>query len=152
MAVTLRLEPLAEHHLAEILAIEKAVNGSPWSERSFRNEIDHRHGVFRVAIEEGRVVGYGGVWLVIDEAHVTNVAVAPVYHRRGIGRRLMIDLLVLAREAGMTCSTLEVRAGNTAAIDLYEKLGFVRTAVRRGYYPDNKEDALVMWRHSLEEL
>ena len=152
MAATLRLESLAEGHLSEILAIENAVNGSPWSERSFRNEIDHRHGIFRVALEDGRVVGYGGIWLVVDEAHVTNVAVAPAFQRRGIGRRLMVDLLTLAREAGMACSTLEVRAGNVAAIDLYEKLGFERTAVRRGYYPDNREDALVMWRHRLDDL
>lgn len=152
MAATLRLEPLAEHHIPAILEIERVVNGSPWSEKSFRNEIDHVHGLFRVAIEGGEVVGYGGVWLVIDEAHVTNVAVAPSHQRQGIGRRMMVELLRAARDAGMTCSTLEVRAGNATALSLYEKLGFERTAVRRGYYPDNKEDAVVMWLHSLEGL
>lgn len=151
MAATLRLEPLAEHHLAAILETEKAVNGSPWSEKSFRNEIDHPHGIFRVAIEGGEVVGYGGLWLVIDEAHVTNVAVAPAHQRKGIGRRLMVELLRAAREAGMVCATLEVRAGNGPALSLYENLGFVRTALRRGYYPDNKEDAVVMWLHRLDE-
>ena len=152
MAATLRFEPLQEAHLPAILAIENAVNGSPWSERSFRNEIDHRHGLFRVALEGGEVVGYGGVWLVIDEAHVTNVAVAPSFQRRGIGRRLMRELLRGAHERGMACATLEVRAGNAPALHLYETLDFERTAIRRGYYPDNKEDAVVMWRHRLDDL
>jgi len=152
MAVTLRFEPLREEHLPAILEIERLVNGSPWSEKSFRNEIDHPHGIFRVAIEGGEVVGYGGLWLVIDEAHVTNVAVAPTHQRRGIGRKLMVQLLEAAQTAGMLCATLEVRAGNAPALHLYESLGFERTAVRRGYYPDNKEDAVVMWRHTLEGL
>ena len=147
---TLRFEPLQEGYLPAILAIENRVNGSPWSERSFRNELDHPHGVFRVALEGGEVVGYGGLWLVIDEAHVTNVAVEPEHQRRGVGRRLMRELLEEARARGATCATLEVRAGNAAALHLYESLGFERSAVRRGYYPDNKEDAVVMWRHDLE--
>ena len=148
-ASSLRFESLHESHLPAILAIEGVVNGSPWSERSFRNEIDHPHGVFLVALEEGKVVGYGGLWLVIDEAHVTNVAVAPDHQRQGVGRRLMIALLDLAKRRGMTCATLEVRAGNAPALHLYESLGFERSALRRGYYPDNKEDAVVMWRYRL---
>ncbi|RYG26319.1 ribosomal-protein-alanine N-acetyltransferase [bacterium] len=152
MAATLRFEPLREDHLPAILEIERQVNGSPWSEKSFRNEIDHPHGIFRVAIEGGQVVGYGGLWLVIDEAHVTNVAIAPTHQRQGIGRRLMVQLLEAAKSAGMICATLEVRAGNGPALHLYESLGFERTAVRRGYYPDNKEDAVVMWRHNLDDL
>lgn len=152
MAATLRFETLQESHLPAILEIERQVNGSPWSEKSFRNEIDHRHGIFRVAIQDGAVVAYGGLWLVIDEAHVTNVAVAPTHQRQGIGRKLMIQLLEASKAAGMTCATLEVRAGNTPALELYEKLGFERSAVRRGYYPDNKEDAVVMWRHTLDAL
>ncbi len=149
---TLRFEALSEAHLPAILEIEKVVNGSPWSEKSFRNEIAHPHGVFRVALEGGEVVGYGGLWLVIDEAHVTNVAVAPSHQRMGIGRRLMLELLRTARGAGMSCATLEVRAGNGPALHLYETLGFENTAMRKGYYPDNKEDAVVMWRHSLEDV
>ena len=147
--LSLRFEPLHESHLLAILPIENAVNGSPWSERSFRNEIDHPHGIFRVAVLDGEVVGYGALWLVIDEAHVTNVAVAPDHQRRGIGRRLMTELLDVAKMKGMSCATLEVRAGNAPALHLYESLGFDRSALRRGYYPDNKEDAVVMWRYNL---
>lgn len=151
MLKTLRFENLTEAHLAAILAIESEVNTAPWSERSFRNELGHERGVFLVAILDGEVVGYGGVWLVIDEAHITTVAVAPNQQRKGIGWRLMVQLLDKAKERGMTCSTLEVRAGNTAAISLYERLGYVVAARRRAYYPDNKEDAIVMWLYDLDK-
>jgi len=143
-------EPLAEEHIAQILEIEKVSNGAPWSERSFRNELDHPNGIFLVAKEGGRVIAYAGEWFVVDEAHITTVAVAPENRRRGIGRQLTIALLDTAKERGMACSTLEVRAGNEAAIKLYEQLGYVSTATRRAYYPDNQEDALVMWLHDLQ--
>ncbi len=147
---TLRFEKLQEDHIATILGIEKLANGAPWSEKSFRNELDHPHGIFLVAILEGMVVGYGGVWHVIDEAHITTVAVAELDRRKGIGQKLMVELLKKSKDAGMTCSTLEVRAGNDAAIKLYEKLGYQITARRKGYYPDNKEDAVVMWLYELQ--
>lgn len=146
---TLRFEPLQEAHIPAILAIEAQTNTAPWSERSFRNELDHKRGFFLVAINQGQVIGYGAIWLVIDEAHITTVAVAPEHQRKGIGERLMVALLKEAKERGMTCSTLEVRAGNEAAIRLYEKLGYVISARRKGYYPDNREDAIVMWLYDL---
>lgn len=143
----LRLVPLEESHLESILEIEKRSNSSPWSERSFRNELDHPHGIFLVASLGDHIVGYGGVWLVVDEAHITTIAVDPDYRRQGIARSIMHALLDQAAKRGATCSTLEVRAGNEAAIRLYEGLGYVRAAVRKRYYPDNKEDAVVMWRY-----
>ena len=136
---------LTEELIPAVLEIEHRANPAPWSERSFRNELDHRHGLFRVALVEGKPVAYGGVWLVIDEAHVTTLAVDEGLRRHGIGRALIIDLLLDARDAGMLCATLEVRASNSAAVALYESLGFTTTARRKKYYPDNKEDALVMW-------
>lgn len=145
----LRLASLKPEHIPQILEIEKRANTAPWSERSFQNELTHEHGVFLVAYSGAKIVGYAGMWLVVDEAHITTVAVDPDHQRRGIGRKLMIELLARAREAGMAGATLEVRAGNAAAIGLYEGLGFVRAAVRRRYYPDNKEDAVVMWLHDL---
>jgi ribosomal-protein-alanine N-acetyltransferase len=144
---TLRLVALEESHLAAILEIEKLSNSSPWSEKSFRNELDHPHGIFLVAMLDGQVAGYGGVWLVIDEAHITTVAVAPEHRRKGIGQAIMKGLLERAAERGATCSTLEVRAGNAEAIAMYERLGYAKSAVRKRYYPDNREDALVMWRY-----
>ena len=147
----IRLEPLAENHIKSILDIEQVSNGAPWSERSFRNELNHPNGNFLVAKDGGKVVGYAGEWFVVDEAHITTVAVQPEYRRRGIGRMLTIALLETAKEKGMACSTLEVRAGNEPAIELYKQLGFVETAKRKAYYPDNQEDAAVMWLHDLQK-
>lgn len=147
---TLRFVTLEEAHIPAILDIERLVNTAPWSERSFRNELDHPHGFFLVALLDGIIVGYGGFWMVIDEAHITTVAVSKSHQREGIGTKLVIELLRRAKETGMTCSTLEVRAGNESAIKLYEKMGYVIAARRKAYYPDNKEDALVMWLHHLQ--
>lgn len=147
---TLRFERLTEAHIPSILKIENQANGAPWSERSFRNELSHAHGVFLVAILSAEVVGYGGTWLMIDEAHITTVAVAEEHRRKGIGRRLMLEILQIAKERGMLTSSLEVRAGNTPAITMYENLGYEPVTRRKGYYPDNREDAIVMWLYHLE--
>jgi [ribosomal protein S18]-alanine N-acetyltransferase len=146
----LHLEPLHEDDIPAILVIEKLSNGAPWSERSFRNELGHRYGIFLVAKKADDVVGYAGAWLVVDEAHITTVAVDPQHRRQGIGRALTIEVLRRGKESGMLCSTLEVRASNLPAINLYEALGYESTARRKGYYPDNSEDALVMWLHDLQ--
>ncbi|MBI1757184.1 MAG: ribosomal protein S18-alanine N-acetyltransferase [Fimbriimonas ginsengisoli] len=152
MADRLRLESFNVGHLPAILAIEKRTNAAPWSERAFRNELGNPNGIFLVALLGNRLVGYGGVWLVIDEAHVTTVSVSPEHRRQGIAARLVIELLAMARARGALCSTLEVRAGNEAAIALYERFGFKTVARRKAYYPDNKEDALVMWLHEMDAL
>lgn len=95
-------------------------------------------------------MGYGGVWLIIDEAHVTTVAVTEAQRGQGFGKQLMVELLQRSKKAGMVCSTLEVRAGNEVAIKLYERLGYRESARRKGYYPDNREDAIVMWLYDLD--
>src|SRR4051812_21351522 len=143
-ALSVRYEPLTERHIARILDIEKESNTAPWSEKSFRNELDNGQSVFLVAFIGPDIVGYGGLWLCIDEAHITTLAVAPAKRRLGLGRSIMVRLLKTAQEHGMECSTLEVRSGNEAAIELYRGLGYIETARRKGYYPDNKEDAIVM--------
>jgi ribosomal-protein-alanine N-acetyltransferase len=150
MLTTLRFEELDETHIPAILEIEKEANSAPWTERSFRNELDNPDRIFLVAKLEGKVVGYGGIWLIIDEAHVTTVAVDANQRQQGIGRKLMVQLLERAKEAGMTCSTLEVRASNDPALNLYKDLGYKETARRKKYYPDNNEDAVVMWMYDLQ--
>jgi ribosomal-protein-alanine N-acetyltransferase len=148
---TLRLEALRQDHIKKILEIENRTNGAPWSERAFNNELSHTDRIFLVALVDGEVAGYAGVWLVIDEAHVTTLAVAEEDRRQGIGLKLMVDLLNESKAVGMVCSTLEVRSGNEAALRLYEKLGYRETARRKAYYPDNKEDAIVMWLYDLDQ-
>lgn len=151
MLKTLRFEALREEHIAQILSIEAESHGAPWTRKSFANELINPHSIFLVALVDGDVAGYGGIWLVIDEAHVTTLTVASYQRRQGIGKAVMIELLKRAKTAGMVCSTLEVRAGNDAAIRLYKDLGYAVTARRKSYYPDNNEDALVMWLYKLDE-
>ena len=148
---SLRFEPLRATHIPRILEIEKDSNSAPWSEKSFQNELENKQSVFLVAMSGNKIVGYGGLWLCIDEAHITTLAVAPDARRNGIGKAIMVQLLSRAQEQGMVCSTLEVRAGNEAAIELYRDIGYRETSHRRAYYPDNKEDAVVMWMHRLQE-
>ena len=150
MLTTLRFIELNESHIPPILEIENEANSAPWTERSFKNELGNPDRIFLVALLEGKVVGYGGIWLIIDEAHVTTVAVAAEHRQKGIGRRLMIELLERAKSEGMTCSTLEVRASNNPALNLYAELGYKDTARRKKYYPDNQEDAVVMWMYDLQ--
>lgn len=146
----IRLVPLADAHIGPILEIEIASNGSPWSEKSFRNELDNPQSEFLVAVSGTTPVGFGGVWICIDEAHITNLAVAASRRGEGIGKGLVKELLGRAADRGATCATLEVRAGNEPAIALYRSLGFDVVSVRKRYYPDNREDALIMWRYQLE--
>jgi [ribosomal protein S18]-alanine N-acetyltransferase len=97
-----------------------------------------------------RVVGYAGLWLMVDEAHVTSIAVASAYRGLGIGELLFLSLVDISRSIGAQYMTLEVRVSNTLAQNLYRKFGFKETGVRRRYYSDNNEDALIMWSDPLE--
>lgn len=141
-------ESLEERHISEILAIEQQTNPAPWSDISFRAELTNPHSVFLVAVVEGRIVGFAGAWTVIDEAHITTLAVQPEMRRKGIGMMLMREILDRCAHVGCTCSTLEVRSNNEPAIALYKDLGYIACAVRRNYYP-NDDDATVMWLHGL---
>jgi len=147
--VIVRLEALSSDAIPAILEIEREANTAPWSEQAFINELDHPNGIFLVVRVDGEIAGYGGVWIVVDEAHITTIAVRPENRRQGLARKLMNELLTNAQKRGATCSTLEVRAGNEAAVKLYESLGYRTIATRRAYYPDNREDALVMWNYDL---
>jgi ribosomal-protein-alanine N-acetyltransferase len=146
---TLRIEAFKKEHLDEVQAIEKVCQSAPWSEASFRNELDSPQSIFLVALMGGKPVGYGGAWILADEAHITTLAVHPDHRREGLARRLMDAILEEAVKRDAVCSTLEVRAGNTGAIQLYEAMGYVQAGVRKGYYPDNREDAVIMWKHDL---
>jgi ribosomal-protein-alanine N-acetyltransferase len=95
------------------------------------------------------IIGFSGIWLMADEAHITNIAVAVEYRRRGIGELLLIATVDMARELKAVTMTLEVRISNIPAQNLYGKYGFIKTGVRRGYYLDNKEDAVIMSTESI---
>ncbi|KUK40929.1 MAG: Ribosomal-protein-alanine acetyltransferase [Clostridia bacterium 62_21] len=146
----MRFESMRLEHIDQVLEIEKRSFPTPWPRQTFEFEVLYNElAEYAVAIDNGRVVGYGGMWLVLDEAHITNVAVHPTYRGRHIGRALMLELIRRARARGATRVTLEVRPSNTVARNLYKSLGFVEKGIRRKYYQDNKEDAIIMW---LEQL
>ncbi|MCL6614876.1 MAG: ribosomal protein S18-alanine N-acetyltransferase [Firmicutes bacterium] len=136
--------------LDEVLAIESASFASPWSRASFLYELlENQRAVYLVAKEDERVVGYIGMWVIFDEGHITNLAVHPDFRRRGIGALLLSELIAEAKTRGVSHLTLEVRQSNLGAQLLYAKHGFVTRGVRRRYYRDNDEDALIMWKSPL---
>ncbi|MCG0240037.1 MAG: ribosomal protein S18-alanine N-acetyltransferase [Firmicutes bacterium] len=133
-----------------VVAVERLCFLTPWSRQAFVRELtENPHARYLVARAGGTVVGYAGMWLVLDEAHVTNVAVHPDWRRQGLGERLMRGLMDWARAEGATRMTLEVRVSNQPAQELYRKLGFQPSGIRRGYYTDTGEDALIMWKDPL---
>jgi ribosomal-protein-alanine N-acetyltransferase len=147
---TITVLPMRRRHLRAVLRIEAHNDHRPWSLGLFMSELrqpDAR--VYAVALAGNRVVGFAGELFSANDAHVTTIAVDPTWRRRGIATRLM---LVLARQAaarGMTALTLEVAASNTGAQSLYARFGLAPVGVRKNYYEDLGEDALIMWAHDL---
>lgn len=142
--------PMTLDDLEGVMAVEHDSFGVPWSRSAFEDELKTNSlARYIVAAIGGVIVGYAGTWLVINEAHVTNVAVAGEYRRQGIGRLLMENLMQLARENFMESMTLEVRVSNIAAQTLYARLGFTQAGIRKNYYSETKEDALILWREQL---
>jgi ribosomal-protein-alanine N-acetyltransferase len=141
------IEPMEVGDVEEVLAIEQASFPMPWSRLAFLSELlENERAVYLVAREEGKVIGYAGLWRILDEGHLTNLAVRPDVRRKGVGRQLLETLCTLAAARGLRRLTLEVRVSNAAAQRLYESFGFLAAGVRPGYYQDNHEDALIMWR------
>ena len=133
-----------------VMSVEQEAFTAPWSRSAFEEELaQNRLARYIVATTEDQIVGYAGTWLVINEAHITNVAVDSRFRGRGIGRLLMEHLMELCRCEGMDSMTLEVRISNQVARNLYHKLGFVEKGIRKNYYSETKEDALVLWREKL---
>jgi len=132
--------------------LEQSCFSQPWSYESiYQDIVENDRAVYVVAETEGQVIGYAGLWIIVDEGHITNVAVSPDYRRNSVGNTIVTALLQVTEDMGVKRHTLEVRKSNTAAINLYEKQGFVEAGERKGYYEDNGEDALIMWRDAEDE-
>jgi len=151
-AVALEIRRLALGNLDDVEAIEKRAYRTPWSRSMFASELAKPASICLGAFEGERLVGYVINSRYVDAWHVMNVAVAPSHQRRGIATQLLEHLFDLTRDDERRGYTLEVRTSNEDAIRLYEKLGFERRGIRRGYYTDNREDALIMWRDSRGDL
>lgn len=127
-----------------IMHIEVESFTLPWSRESYLGELKNNFATYLVGDYEGEVIGYGGIWVVFEEAHITNVAVAPEYRKAGVGRALMEELERAARSKAAHRIVLEVRPSNIAALALYRGLGYITSGLRKEYYSDNNEDALLM--------
>ena len=132
--------------------VERASFPVPWPANAFRHELtQNKNARYLVAREGDRVIGYAGLWLSLDEAHITTFAVHPDRRRRKVGERMLVRIFDLASDLGAEWLTLEVRASNMGAQRLYEKYGFRPAGIRRRYYSDNNEDAIIMWTERLRD-
>lgn len=142
---------MEKNDIPDIVAIENASFPTPWAEHAFLSELKNKFAVYYVAVHEGKVVGYCGMWLFSGEAHVTTIAVSPDCRGQGLGRMFMDTLIANARSRGAATMILEVRPSNAAARVLYKTMGFRQIGCRRNYYLETHEDALVMMLNLLPE-
>lgn len=132
-----------------IAELERLCFRTPWTRASIAGELKNSAAHYLVCVRENTVIGYAGMWLIVDEAHITNVAVAPEHRREGLGRRIMLAMMHEAHALSAVSMTLEVREHNYAAQSLYAKLDFELAGVRKGYYYDTGENAYIMWNRDI---
>ena len=139
------IEPMTVDDVPAVHLIESASFPVPWPDYAFRQELQTNRLAHYMVVRAGATtIAYGGLWLMVDEAHITTFAVLPQWRRHGVGARLMLALMKLASEVNARVVTLEVRLSNEAARGLYSKFGFRPVGIRPRYYSDNNEDALIM--------
>jgi ribosomal-protein-alanine N-acetyltransferase len=152
LGLDVRIVPMQRHHLREVRRIDELVYPKPWSLSLFRQELAMTDTRVYVVAKIGDVqVGHAGMMLVVGEGHITTVAVDPEWQGRGIASRLLVAQHRTAIQRGATAMTLEVRVSNRRAIDLYRRFGYAPAGVRRNYYSEEGEDALVMWAHDVHQ-
>lgn len=141
---------MRRRHLKAVVAIEQVIFPSPWSIGLYLSELAQRATrAYYVARSDGLVVGYAGLMLAVGEGHITTIGVSRQFQHRGIGRMLMMRLALTAIERGAQALTLEVRVSNTEAQMLYHEFGFAPAGIRKNYYAEVHEDAIVMWAHGI---
>ena len=140
-----RIRRMTLNDIDTVASIEEATFPTPWSRDSFRQELERNVAArYLVAEKDGRVIGYAGAWIILDESHITNIAIEESRRGLGYGRALTTALMQYLSNLGAAYATLEVRRSNLRAQSLYQSLGFVQLGVRKRYYEDNREDALLM--------
>jgi len=145
------IRPMERQDVSRVHEIECTCFRSPWSKLALLGELRNDVAHYLVMEVDGVIVGYGGMWLLFEEAHVTNVAIMPDYRQKGRGRRLMLAMMQHADKRGAEKMTLEVREGNTVAQHLYQRLGFEQNGFRPGYYSDTGEGALLLWNNNIKQ-
>ena len=139
------IRPMIKDDVDAVYIVEENCFVDPWSKESIRKELKNNLAKYLVAQLDNKIVGYVGVWFVVDEGHITNVAVHSDYRGKKIGDKLVKEMVELCKENNIIAMTLEVRASNTVAQNLYRKYGFKMGGIRKEYYSDNEEDAIIMW-------
>ena len=147
--IMIRFREMVPEDAAGVEAVEKASFAIPWSRQSFWEEAANERTCYLLALDETAIIGYAGVWIIDDEAQITNVAIAPAYRGQGVGTKLMAEIIQTAKRRGAARMTLEVRPSNAAALALYAAFGFKSAGRRPHYYQDNGEDAVIMWNMKL---
>ena len=143
------IESMTVDDIAQVAEIERQIFSIPWSEKAFRDSMESDNTIYIVAKENDNVAGYAGMYLSFEEGNITNVAVNPLSRRKGIGEKIVRDILNTAYEKGVRDVFLEVRETNSVAIALYEKIGFKEEGIRKNFYDKPRENALIMWKHNL---
>lgn len=144
----LKIVRASAKHIDDLVVVENLSFEIPWSRQSLIDEIvNNSTAVYFCALSDDMAIGYVGMWQVIDEGHITNIAVHPEFRKSGAGSLLMEELLKEAHTRGITALTLEVRESNESAKSLYRKYGFEEGGARKAYYADNREDAIIMWKY-----
>lgn len=137
---------MKEEDIPQIVAIEEASFATPWTAEAFERELNMNEYAHYVVMEtEEGILGYCGLWVILDESHITNIAILPKYRGQRLGEALLQEVINKARALGGNTMTLEVRVSNEVAKKLYRKFGFQNGGIRKRYYTDNYEDGLVMW-------
>lgn len=144
MNVTLNM--MNKNHIEDVLEVSSLSLKETWSKDSYSKELENPMAKYLVAEVNNKVIGFAGLWTIFDEGHITNIAVHPDYRGNGIGSKLMKSLIDNSHSWYINSLTLEVRSSNTIAQNLYKKYGFKEEGIRKNYYSDNKEDAIIMWR------
>lgn len=145
------IRPMERKDVSRVHEIECTCFRSPWSRLALMGELRNEVAHYLVMEVDGVICGYGGMWLLFEEAHVTNVAIMPEYRQTGRGRRLMIAMMHHAVKRGAEKMTLEVRESNTVAQQLYARIDFQQNGFRAGYYSDTGEGAMILWNENIQE-
>lgn len=149
--ITVVISPMRRRHVRSVLRIEEQVYPRPWTSALFLSELALRSTrAYFIARVGKEIVGYAGVMISFEDSHVTTIAVSPAWHRHGVGTRLLVALVRESLVRGAQHMTLEVRMTNKSAQNLYRRFGFAPVGVRKNYYPETNEDALVMWVHDVD--
>lgn len=140
------IRPLTEEYVDQVCELEEEAFSMPWHKESFLEMIANKDARYLVAVWEGQVVGSCGLRNIVGEGEITNVVTLGKFRQKGIGRKLLVQLMKEGADMGVEAFTLEVRKSNVSAIHLYESLGFVTEGVRKDFYEKPREDALIMWK------